>query len=90
MGLSIISLLNTSRLKGFRGLRRNFQSQMQPDFGPGDKTRDRPNTTRNRRDPNRKIQPDSLGQFRVIFSPTRVIQVESWLGTNPTRGQPYL
>ena len=42
--------------------------QIQPNIDPGDKIRDQLNKTRNRRDPNWKIRPDHLGQFRVIFS----------------------
>ena len=61
-----------------------------PEFGPNDKTRDWPDTTRNRRDSNWKIRPDSTGQFRVIFSPTQDIQVESGMGTNPTRPDPRI
>ena len=55
-----------------------------PEFGPSDKTRDWPDTTRNQRDSNWKIRLDSRGQFRVIFSPTRLIQVQTWPIDSPT------
>ena len=54
-------------------------------FGPSDKTWDQPDTAWNRQDLNQKIRPNSLGRFQVIFSPTQVIQVESWLGLNLTK-----
>ena len=42
-------------------------------------------TTRNQRDPNRKIRPDHSGWFQVIFSSTLIIRVGFGSGTNPTR-----
>ena len=40
----------------------------QPDFDPSDKTRGQLESTRNRQDPNQKIWPNPLGQFRVKIS----------------------
>ena len=59
--------------------------QIRPDFSPNDKTRHptwvNPKSTR----PKPKNRTRCPGRFRVKFLSTRLIRVESGLGTNPTR-----